>query len=377
MRSVGGAGREVHEERLVGHQGLLLPHPGDGAVGEILGQRVALLGRLRRLDRRGALVQPGVVLVGLATDEAVEVLEAGSGRPLVERARGRHLPHGHLVALAELRGRIAVELQGFGDRRLLLGPDAAVARRRGRHLGDRAHADRVVVAAGQHRLPGRRAQRGGVEPVELQTIGGQPLGDRGVAGSAERRGRAEADVIDQHDQHVGRALGRTQLLDRRVLGVRVLGVVGGEPDVLGVGDRQLLPRQVRLLDRLRGIRVWRPSSRFDVFVIVNLLKFTAAPWRLAPRPSWLPPRRGPAFRRTSTVTLEIVPVNGNGDAYSPRRRRTGIAADRETAAQTQRQRDSHRQLRLTHLLPVDEQLRRCRERPCRLIRSGGPVGSNS
>ena len=123
---VGGAGREVHEERLVGHQRLLLAHPGDRAVGEILGERVALLGRLRRLDRRGALVQPGVVLVGLAADEAVEVLEARSGGPLVERAGGRDLPDRHLVTLAELGGRIAVELQGFGDRRLLLGPDAVV-----------------------------------------------------------------------------------------------------------------------------------------------------------------------------------------------------------------------------------------------------------
>ena len=87
VRGVGGAGREVHEERLVGHQRLLLAHPGDGAVGQILGERVALLGRLRRLDRRGALVQARVVLVGLAADEAVEVLEPRTGGPLVERAR--------------------------------------------------------------------------------------------------------------------------------------------------------------------------------------------------------------------------------------------------------------------------------------------------
>ena len=43
---MGRAGREVHEERLVRHQRLLLAHPGDGAIGEVLGQRVALLGRL-------------------------------------------------------------------------------------------------------------------------------------------------------------------------------------------------------------------------------------------------------------------------------------------------------------------------------------------
>ena len=43
VRRVGGAGGPVHEERLVRHQRLLLAHPGDGAVGEILGEGVALL----------------------------------------------------------------------------------------------------------------------------------------------------------------------------------------------------------------------------------------------------------------------------------------------------------------------------------------------
>ena len=82
MRGVRGARREVHEERLVGHQRLLLAHPADRLVGQILGEVVALLGRLRRLDRRRALIQRRVPLVVLAADEAVEVLEpAAAGRP--------------------------------------------------------------------------------------------------------------------------------------------------------------------------------------------------------------------------------------------------------------------------------------------------------
>ena len=51
-----GAGREVHEERLVGHQRLLLAHPLDRLVRHVLGEVVALLGRLLRLDRRRAFV---------------------------------------------------------------------------------------------------------------------------------------------------------------------------------------------------------------------------------------------------------------------------------------------------------------------------------
>ena len=156
MGRVRRARREIHHERLVGHQHLLLAHPGDGAIGEVLGERIALLGRLRRLHRRGALVEPGKVLVRLAADEAVKMLEARAGRPLMERAHGRDLPERDFVTLAELRGRIAVELQDLRQRRFFLGPDAVVARRGCRHLGDRAHADRMMVPAGEKRLTRRR-----------------------------------------------------------------------------------------------------------------------------------------------------------------------------------------------------------------------------
>ncbi len=50
MGRVRCARREIHHERLVRHQRLLLTHPGDGAIGQILGQRIALLGRLGRLN---------------------------------------------------------------------------------------------------------------------------------------------------------------------------------------------------------------------------------------------------------------------------------------------------------------------------------------
>ena len=57
VRGMRGSRREVHEERLVGHQRLLLPHPAHGPVGEILGEVVALLRRRGRLDRCRAVIQ--------------------------------------------------------------------------------------------------------------------------------------------------------------------------------------------------------------------------------------------------------------------------------------------------------------------------------
>ena len=56
VRRVAGAGREIHEERLVGHQRLLLAHPLDRLVRHVLGEVVALLRSLLRLDRRRAFV---------------------------------------------------------------------------------------------------------------------------------------------------------------------------------------------------------------------------------------------------------------------------------------------------------------------------------
>src|SRR4029077_4864126 len=85
VRRMRSAGRVVHEEWLVRGQRLLLLHPRDGAVRQVLVERVALFPRLSRLDPRRAFKQVGVVLMGLAADEAIEILESPTTRgPMVE-----------------------------------------------------------------------------------------------------------------------------------------------------------------------------------------------------------------------------------------------------------------------------------------------------
>ena len=138
--------RVVGEERLVRHQGLLLPHPRDRAVGHVLGQVVALLRSPVGLHGRLVLVERRRVLVGLAAEEAVEVLESpAAAGPVVEGPHRTGLPDRHLVALAELRRAVAVELEGLRQRRAVVGPQRVVAGRRGRDLGDPTHAHAVVV----------------------------------------------------------------------------------------------------------------------------------------------------------------------------------------------------------------------------------------
>src|SRR5262245_66580437 len=76
---------------------------------------ITLFGALGGLDRRRVLEQNRIVLVGLATDEAVEVVEAQSLRPTVEGTGDAALPVGRVVVLAEPRCGVTVVLQDRTD----------------------------------------------------------------------------------------------------------------------------------------------------------------------------------------------------------------------------------------------------------------------
>jgi hypothetical protein len=240
VRGVRCARREVHEERLVGHERLLLAHPVHRLVRHVLGEVVALLGRLILFHRRCAFVDGRVPLVGLTADEAVEVLETtASGRPLVERSQRTRLPHWHFVALAELRRGVAIELERHGQRRLVLGQHRGVTRRRRGDLADGAHVHRVVISAGEQRLTGGRAQRGRVKSIELQPALRQALGVRGGDRATERTRGAKPAIVDQYDEHIGRAGGWSQRLDgRERRRVWILRVVGRHAHVLRIGNWQ-------------------------------------------------------------------------------------------------------------------------------------------
>ena len=241
VRCVGGAGGVVDEERLVRGQGLLLPDPVDRLVGHVLGEVVPLLGRPGRFHGRRSLVDSRVVLVGLAADEPVEVVEAAPARgPGIERPDGAGLPRRYLVALAELRSRVAVQTQRLGHRRTRVRSHRVVTGRRGRQLRDDAHPHRVVVATGQQRGASRRAQRRGVEPVVLQTPGSQPLRRRRVAWATERTRGSEAHVVEQDDEHVRCSRRWPQRLDGREARFRVLRVERQRTGIRPVRDRECL-----------------------------------------------------------------------------------------------------------------------------------------
>ena len=214
VRRVRGARREVDEERFVGRHGLLVLDPGHRLVGHVGHEVVVRV--VRQFDLGDAVVEVRRPLVGLAADEAVELVEALVRRPAVEGTGDAGLPGGGLVPLAERRGAVAVEAQHFRQRGRRIGNLAGGAREAGRHLGDEAHVDGVVVAAGLERGARRRAQGRGVEVVVAQSALAPSRSSVGVAiGPPKAFGRAEAQVVDQDDDHVRRARGRLDLEARR------------------------------------------------------------------------------------------------------------------------------------------------------------------
>ena len=205
---------EVGEERSVGGDRLLVLHPGDRVLDQVLAQVVAVLRQPVGLDRVAALVELRVPVVHLRAHEPVEEVEALTHRPPRERTRRADLDRRGLVPLADRRGAVAVAAEDLRDRRRAGRPVAVVARLRCRHLAGDAHPHRVVVAAGHQRLARRGAQRRHVEPAVAQPLVGESLRGRHLARTAVRRRRPEAHVVDEHDDDVGSTGHRLDRADR-------------------------------------------------------------------------------------------------------------------------------------------------------------------
>ena len=76
-----------------------------------------------------------------------------------------------------------------------------------------------------------------MEAVVLQPVGGELVEIRRLTRSTEGAGRGKADIVEQDDEHVGRALRRSQRFDWWVRRVGILRVVGGQADVRPVRDK--------------------------------------------------------------------------------------------------------------------------------------------
>ena len=243
VRAVRCARRPIHEERLVRCVGLLFAEPLDRVRRDVVGEVVAL--GLLFGDRGGVARQGRFILRGLAGEEAVEVLEAVAGRPVVERPLGRDLLFGRVVPLAPGPGVVAVVLEHFGDGRRRLRDGAAEAVEVVGDRRDLAVADAGVIAPGEQRGPRGRAHGRGVEAIEGDAHLRHAIERRRVDLAAVGRGRARPHVVHQDDEDVRRALGQTLRLDAFL----VDGILHRQPR--GGGGRRGWERQDFLCPRRR------------------------------------------------------------------------------------------------------------------------------
>src|SRR5580704_7406336 len=140
MRRMGASGYVIQEKLLVRRRRVQTSHILDRLVRQICGEVIAGLADPRKY--RGVIaIKVGCPLIGLATEEAVEILKAHPRRPLVEWTGSTILVYWGVVVFAKPGGRITVVLQDFADGGAILAYQRIVTREASGQLADHARAD--------------------------------------------------------------------------------------------------------------------------------------------------------------------------------------------------------------------------------------------
>ena len=187
----------------------------------------------------------------LAADEPVEVFESASAsRPGIKGAGWTGLPDRHFMALAELRRRVSIQLERPGEWCARIRQNRVIARRSAGDFRDSAHADSVVVASGQQGLSRRRTQCRGMKTGVFQATRRKVLSVRRVTWAAKSAARSQSPR--RQSGRSGRSArpraGATAY--RRVLGVRVLRIIGDQAGARRIGDGKHVPLNVVLRTHL-------------------------------------------------------------------------------------------------------------------------------
>src|SRR5215813_12136941 len=185
------AGAVVQQPRFIRCDRVLHPHPGNRFVRQIAIEYVRGVAKVW-LNGRGVLIQRRVPLIAVAAEKAVEVLEAKTGRPQVERPRLARHPVRYVVHLAEPRGVVAVFPQDGTNRAAALRYQGVVPGEASRELGNDPARDGMMVPSRDQRRTGGRAQRRRVPAVIAKPPVSNPLEIRSLDWTAKNTARPEA-----------------------------------------------------------------------------------------------------------------------------------------------------------------------------------------
>src|SRR5262249_36216231 len=163
--------------------------------------------------------------------------EAQTIGPSVKRSNFARFPSGRVVVLADPSSGVTILPEDFRNSARALRNDAGVAVVARCRLGYDACSCNVMVAACEQGGPCRRTQRRCMEPIVAQSLRRELLHVRRGNSTAEYAELAEADVVEQDEHDIGRALGRTHNL-RESGGIGVLVGAADLPLEVEVGPRQ-------------------------------------------------------------------------------------------------------------------------------------------
>src|SRR5205823_7476534 len=111
MRRMERARSEIEVEGSVRCECMLRLHPTDCLVRHVGSEVVIRV--VGRFHANGAVKNCRRPLVGFATNEAIELVEAGVSRPSVIGARNGYLPRRSLMILSESGGAVSVQAKHF------------------------------------------------------------------------------------------------------------------------------------------------------------------------------------------------------------------------------------------------------------------------
>src|SRR5215213_7068563 len=167
---------------------------------------VALLWRTGWFDLVVVVDKLGIVLVGVAAEEAIVTLETSPERPAVVGTGGADLLRRGEMPLADCIGAVAVFSQHLGQEAVLERDGPIVSGVAGGDLGDGGHPVRVVVTPGQNTRARWRAERRRMHVCVEQAILRQAVDIGRPDWRTVAAELAEPCVVQHDEQHVRRSL---------------------------------------------------------------------------------------------------------------------------------------------------------------------------
>ena len=208
MRRVAGAQRQPGQPGQIGPVGDVVGDEADRLIDQIRRQMIAAGMGPGRVDVGVVRHQFRRELIGLRVHETIKPVEAAAQRPAVKRSGGAAFGQWRDMPFADHVVAIGVGFEHFRQRAGLTRDLAAIAGITAVEIGEAADPDGMVVAAGQQRRARGRAHRGGVESTVAQALGREPVDNRRLDRRAVTAEIGKADVVEQHHENIGGALGR-------------------------------------------------------------------------------------------------------------------------------------------------------------------------